>query len=245
MSFLELFKSPSLIAAHRGFSHFNPENTLRALQFSLGRCDFVEIDVQLSSDKKAVIFHDETLQRTTNMDKPLKVYELSYKELSRLDYGSWFDGIYEPMLDLGTALEFAKKHKMPLNIELKDISEFCPDAEFVSIVLDLVKSYELQEEVLLSSFRHEYLALIKDMQTNISTAILVEDSLPKNHIEYLASLNAKAYNISDELADAKVIKSLRESAIFVNVYTINDEKRAKELFSMGVNAIFSDKLMKF
>jgi len=244
MSFLELFNSPSLIAAHRGFSHFNPENTLKALKFSLGRCDFIEIDVQLSRDKKAVIFHDETLQRTTNIDKPLKVYELSYEELSSLDYGSWFDGIYEPLLDLKTALEFAKKHKMPLNIELKDISEFCTDMEFVSIVLDLVKSYELQDEVLLSSFRHEYLAIIKEVQANISTAILVEDSLPKNPIEYLASLNAKAYNISDELADAKTVKSLREGAIFVNVYTINDEKRAKELFNMGVNAIFSDKLIK-
>ncbi len=244
MSFLELFKSSSLIAAHRGFSYINPENTLRALTYSIGRCDFIEIDVQLSSDKKTVVFHDETLQRTTNIDKPLKVYELSYKELSRLDYGSHFDGIYEPLLDLETALEFSKKHKMPLNIELKDISEFCADAEFVSIVLSLIDSFEMQEEVLLSSFRHEYLALIKEMKSNITTAILVEDALPKNPIKYLKSLGAKAYNISNDLADAKAIKSLRESDIFVNVYTINDEKRAKELFFMGVNAIFSDKLTK-
>ncbi|MDY0232559.1 MAG: glycerophosphodiester phosphodiesterase family protein [Sulfurimonas sp.] len=245
MSFLELFKSSSLIAAHRGFSHLNPENTLRALEFSLGRCDFIEIDVQLSSDKKAVIFHDETLQRTTNIDKPLKVYELSYKDLSRLDYGSYFDGIYEPLLDLEIALEFAKKHKIPLNIELKDISEFCADAEFVSIVLSLIDSFEMQEEVLLSSFRHEYLALIKEMKSNITTAILVEDALPKNPIEYLVALDAKAYHISDELVDAETIMSLRKCGIFVNVYTINDEKRAKELFNMGVTAVFSDKLIKF
>ncbi|EQB39248.1 hypothetical protein M947_07190 [Sulfurimonas hongkongensis] len=244
MRFLKLFKSPSLIAAHRGFSHFNPENTLKALEFSVGRCDFIEIDVQLSRDKKAVIFHDQTLRRTTNIDKDFKVYELSYKELSKLDYGSWFDGIYEPMLDLKTALGFSKKHKMPLNIELKDTSEFCSDAEFVFIVLSLIESFEMQEEILLSSFRHEYLAIIKEMQPNISTAILVEDALPKNPIEYLVALDAKAYNISDELADAKTVKSLRESDIFVNVYTINDEKRAKELFFMGVNAIFSDKLIK-
>ncbi|MCK9492576.1 MAG: glycerophosphodiester phosphodiesterase [Sulfurimonas sp.] len=244
MSFLELFKSSPLIAAHRGFSHFNPENTLRALEFSLGCCDFIEIDVQLSSDKRAIIFHDEDLQRTTNIGRSIKVYELSYKELSKLDYGSWFDGVYEPLLDLETTLEFAKKHNMPLNIELKDISEFYTDVEFVSIVLDLIESFEMQENILLSSFRHKYLALIKEIKPNILTAALVEDRLPKNPIEYLRSLGAKAYNISDNLADLKTIEILKESGIFVNVYTINDEKRAKELFEMGINAIFSDKLMK-
>jgi len=244
MSFLELFNSHLLIGAHRGFSHYSPENTLKALEFSVGRCDFIEIDVQLSYDKKAVIFHDENLKRTTNIDKDFKVYELSYIELSKLDYGSWFDGNYEPLLDLKTALEFAKKYNMPLNIELKDINKFCDDAEFVSIVLDLIERFEMQVTVLLSSFRHEYLEVIKERQTNIMTAILVEDAFPKNPIESLHSLDAKAYHISNDLVDAKIINSLREQGIFVNVYTINDEKRAKELSNMGVNAIFSDKLTK-
>lgn len=244
MSFLDLFKSPSLIAAHRGFSHYSPENTLRALKYSIGRCDFIEIDVQLSCDKKAIIFHDEDLQRTTNIGRSQKVYELNYQELSKLDYGSWFDGVYEPLLDLATVLEFAKEHNMPLNIELKDISEFCTDVEFVSIVLDLIENFEMQNRVLLSSFRHKYLALIKEIKPNILTAALVEDRLPKNPIEYLRSLGAKAYHISDELADAKTIKRLREDGVFVGVYTINSDKRAKELFEMGVNAIFSDKLTK-
>lgn len=242
MNFIELFKSPSLIAAHRGFSYFSPENTLRALKYSLGRCDFVEIDVQLSCDKKAVIFHDETLQRTTNINKPLKVYELSYEDLFKLDYGSWFDGIYEPLLDLETALEFGKEYRLPLNIELKDISEFCEDAEFVSIVVDLIEKFEMQDAVLLSSFRHEYLALIKQMQPKILTAVLVEDKLPENPIDYLLSLGAIAYNISNELVNEEVVRNLREQNIFVNVYTINDKTRAKELFEIGVNAIFSDTL---
>jgi glycerophosphoryl diester phosphodiesterase len=37
---------------------------------------------------------------------------------------------------------------------------------------------------------------------------------------------------------------LREAGFFVGVYTVNDEKRAKELFDMGVNCIFSDSLEK-
>lgn len=244
MSFLELFSSSSLIGAHRGFSKFNPENTLKALKYSLNRCDFIEIDVQLSRDKKTVIFHDETLERTTDIDKPLKVYELSFEELGRLDYGSWFDGIYEPLLDLSTALKFSKENNILLNVELKDISEFCADAEFVSIVLNEIKSLEMQEEVLLSSFRHEYLKIVHQVNPNIKTAVLIEDKFPKKPIEYLSSLGAIAYNINDELADLKTIKNLRENNIFVNVYTINCEKRAKELFDMGINAIFSDSLTK-
>jgi glycerophosphoryl diester phosphodiesterase len=44
--------------------------------------------------------------------------------------------------------------------------------------------------------------------------------------------------------DEKIVKKLREEGYFVGVYTVNDANRAKELFNMGVNSIFSDSLKK-
>jgi len=95
MNFLKLLNKKSLIAAHRGASSKAPENTLLAMQKSVGLCDFIEIDVQLSSDGVAVILHDKTLERTTNVKKlsayinrsSYKVSDFTYDELTVLDFG--------------------------------------------------------------------------------------------------------------------------------------------------------------
>ena len=155
MNFLELFKKKSLIAAHRGASSIAPENTFIAMKKSVGHCDFIEIDVQLSSDGVAVIMHDETLQRTTNVDK-LEVYksrlsynvcDFSFDELSGLDYG---DG--ETLLTLKRALEFIKENALYLNIEIKDVKKNFSDEQIVSTVLDEIEKLEVQNQVLISSF---------------------------------------------------------------------------------------------
>ena len=51
-----------------------------------------------------------------------------------------------------------------------------------------------------------------------------------------------ACNASDSIANAQMVLELKQAGYFVNVYTANDKKRKKELFAMGVNAVFSDRL---
>ena len=64
-------KIPHLIA-HRGYAKHYPENTLVALEAALkvGAC-YVEFDVQLTADGVPVVYHDDTLQRTTGIDQRL------------------------------------------------------------------------------------------------------------------------------------------------------------------------------
>ncbi|MGI9437745.1 MAG: glycerophosphodiester phosphodiesterase, partial [Geminicoccaceae bacterium] len=55
------------IVCHRGFNYLAPENTLAAAKLCIERAyDFVELDLQTTSDGKLVNFHDATLSRTTN-----------------------------------------------------------------------------------------------------------------------------------------------------------------------------------
>lgn len=245
MNFLELFKKPGLIAAHRGARSLAPENTLKALSMSRGRCDFIEIDVALSKDKVAIVMHDETLGRTTNVKElqefkkraPFRVCDFTLKELQRLDYGE-----NEPLLTLEIALEFVKQNRLFLNVELKDISGYVEDDFFVSIVLAQIKQYELEASILLSSFRHEYLALAKQKMPNMPTAALVENEHPKHLLAYLKDLKVEVYNLNQELADAQTVQELKSGGFFVGVYTVNTKKRKNELFAMGVNAIYTDKL---
>lgn len=95
--------------AHRGASAYAPENTLPA--FTLGAeqgAHFVEIDLQRTKDGQLVVLHDNTLERTTDvesvfpdrarlaLDDPEKkprwwLDDFTLDELRQLDAGAWFD----------------------------------------------------------------------------------------------------------------------------------------------------------
>jgi glycerophosphoryl diester phosphodiesterase len=111
-------------------------------------------------------------------------------------------------------------------------------------VLELVQKYEVEDRVLLSSFRHDYLRLIKAKMPQIPTAALVEGAHPQNLFTYLQELQVEVYNLDDLLVDGQTVKMLRDKGFFVGVYTINSASRRDELFAMGVNAIFTDTLYK-
>ncbi|MBE0515063.1 MAG: glycerophosphodiester phosphodiesterase [Sulfurimonas sp.] len=255
MKFLELMNKTGLVAAHRGARSIAPENTLSALTKSIGKCDFIEIDVGLSRDGAVIVMHDDTLQRTTNVaqidsfrdKKPYRVCDFNIDELSKLDYGSWFDansGRKEPLLTLKRALEFIKENNMFINVEIKDMSNCFEDKMVVGAVAKEIEDTGAQERVLLSSFRHEYLREAKKILFNVPTAALFEGNAQDNLLEYLKDLEVEAYHVDDASADEKKVKMLREAGYAVGVYTINSAKRAKELFAMGVNYIFSDSLDK-
>lgn len=92
---------PHAVAAHRGASFYAPENTLPA--FALAReygADYIECDLQRTSDGVPVIFHDADMSRTTDAAKKFRGREkdgigtFSYSEVASLDAGTWFIKTY-------------------------------------------------------------------------------------------------------------------------------------------------------
>jgi len=64
--------------AHRGYREKYPENSLIGVQAAIdAQAKFVEIDIQYSADRQAVIYHDSTLKRVSAIDKPLHQHTLS------------------------------------------------------------------------------------------------------------------------------------------------------------------------
>jgi len=61
-------EGPKLVIAHRGASGYLPEHTLEAkvLAFAQG-ADYIEQDVVMTRDDQLLVFHDLTLERTTNV----------------------------------------------------------------------------------------------------------------------------------------------------------------------------------
>src|SRR5439155_25260404 len=62
-------RSKQLIA-HRGASGYAPEHTMASYQLALDqRADFVEPDLAVSKDGVLICLHDDTLERTTNVEE--------------------------------------------------------------------------------------------------------------------------------------------------------------------------------
>lgn len=253
MSFFDNFKKKNLIAAHRGYSSKYPENTMIAFENSVGKSDFIEFDVQLTKDYIPVIIHDETLQRTSNIEyidefyhrKPWYVHDFEYEELLKLDISSWFNANVKKIQRVSTLdeiLTFAKDNNIYLNLELKDISFSNESLAFVDIVLSYIEKFYIKDKIIISSFNHDYLREIIKKDSLMQIAVLEYNFISENLVQYLKKLNAVAYHIDNETVTKELVKKLKDNDIFVNVYTVNDENRRKELFGMGVKAIFTDDL---
>lgn len=100
---------PPLTIAHRGASAYAPEHTLAAYLLAIEQgADFVEQDLQLTSDDVLICLHDADLARTTNVASVFPdrattrdiegrrrrgwfAIDFSLAEIKRLDAGSWFN----------------------------------------------------------------------------------------------------------------------------------------------------------
>ena len=87
-----------IIFAHRGASAHAPENTLAAfsLAVTLGS-PAIELDVQLSADDSVVVFHDPSVERTTNGKgriKDLTLDKLKVYDVGRLKPGTTYAHLY-------------------------------------------------------------------------------------------------------------------------------------------------------
>jgi glycerophosphoryl diester phosphodiesterase len=268
MTFFDNFHSLGLIAAHRGFRACYPENTLCAFKASVGRCHFIELDVQMSKDFVPMVFHDSTLERTSNAEElsnqfalqSLNLNDWRLSQLKKLDIGSWFlhtdpfgtiirketsvgqliKEMPQTMMTLEEVLLHPSLRKIPINIEIKDLRGKEQHKKVTEQVVEVIQRTNSAKRVLISSFNHDYLVIAKNCAPAISTAALQHRSHPKNLIDYLKSLGVAAYHPADEITDAALIKKLRAAGLGINVYTVNSSKRQQELFAMGATAIFTD-----
>lgn len=80
------FTSKNKYIAHRGFSSLYPENTAIAFEKAADKgFEYVECDIWLTKDKKWVVIHDETIDRTSNGIG--KVAQYTFDELQKFDFG--------------------------------------------------------------------------------------------------------------------------------------------------------------
>ena len=128
-----------------------------------------------------------------------------------------------------------------VNVEIKDLSSTPDDdAVVVGMVVALIEKLDMVDNVIISSFKHDYLIQVKKINPKIVTAALVEQGF-NDPVALLVKLGAQAYNPGlSGLYDWSTIRQTRDAGYDVFVYTVNDETTMKQLFDAGVSGIFTD-----
>lgn len=189
--------------AHRGFKGKYPENTMLSFKKAIeAGADGIEFDVHLSKDGEIVIIHDETLVRTT--DGSGLVGEKTFAQLKKLNASKDYpDYQVQRILTLREYFDFAKETNLITNIELKTSIIDYPGIE--EKVYELIKEYGVEEKIIISSFNHNSLIKIKDLDQNIKCGVLESSRLyePRNYVrnlgmEYYHPLN---FTVTKEVAE--------------------------------------------
>ncbi len=229
-----------LIFAHRGACRVAPENTLPAFQAAMDLgADGVELDVQYSSDGKLMVFHNPTLEATT--DGAGRITSHTCEELRALDAGAKFDagfaGTRIPTLD--EVLDLLRG-KLLVNIELKALTP--TTFNMGTDVVAAVRAHDMADQVLLSSFNPFALRHAKRAGPGIECGLLLAADLPKWMHWSLTRRWSRADALHPDLpmVDAAYMARARGLGMPVRVWTVNEAADMQRMITLGVDAIISD-----
>ena len=151
---------------------------------------------------------------------------------------------------LAQCLELACSLKLLVNVEVKSLPRMYP--RLTADVVDTIQKLDCGSTVLVSSFDHRQLVIVRDMSTEIATGVLTGSRLA-NPREYLRWTKADAYHPCcngnfdstglgsvDGDFDTELIESVRSIDAGIQPWTANDAETIKQFLDAGVSGIISD-----
>ena len=160
---------PYLLFGHRGSPQQEPENTIPSFKRAIADgCNAIELDVHRTSDGHLIVFHDATLERTTNGAG--RVSEHTLAELQTLNAANLWPGRNEQIPTLKAVIE-ALPHNTIFNFEIKNFSFFSEQRTELELVR-FIHENKLRDRVILSSFNPLNIWRVKMSDPNIFTALL-------------------------------------------------------------------------
>jgi glycerophosphoryl diester phosphodiesterase len=251
-------EGPVLNIGHRGASAYAPEHTFAAYDLALEQgADYIEIDLQMTSDGVLVALHDKTLNRTADAPEGVPeqycrglVSKKTLEQIKMCDAGSWFGpeyaGLEEP-LRIPTLEEIFLKYGTSVNyyIETKN-PEAAPGME--DELLRLMDKYHLTEpaednwQVLIQSFSAESLMKIHEMNSELPLIQLYWAGTSKSIQRDLDAVSEYAVGIGPykKDVDAALVEAAHEHCLALHPYTVNTVEEMEDLISVGVDGMFTN-----
>ncbi|NJL57682.1 glycerophosphodiester phosphodiesterase [bacterium] len=226
-----------LIFAHRGASADAPMNTLAAFELAVQQgADGIELDVHRSIDGVAIVLHDFEV---THDRWQRAVSGMTLAQVKALDAGQWFGeqftGLRVPTLD---DVFDAVGQKLFVNVEIKSRTAETDGVE--QTVADCIARHGMGERVLVSSFNPLALHRFREIAPDVPVAVLDASAIPEALREMMRDFPHEAVHPHQDQVTAELVGEARCAGRRVNVWTVNDADRARELAALGVDALITD-----
>jgi glycerophosphoryl diester phosphodiesterase len=172
-----------LLIAHRGANYLAPENSLAAFAIAQSQgVDALETDLHVTRDGEIVLFHDHTLERTTDGQGALFACTLAELKRQRL---RGRDGVLtEERIPTLIELLVATQAEMPLLLELKDWR--FADRQHAERLVNVLAGYGVLAKCAIISFNQALVRSIREVYAGIPVGtITLVNPLPQGEGQLL------------------------------------------------------------
>ena len=204
---------------------------------------------------------DGSFINTTVESMQYNIYKMDYEEVKTYDVGMKPNPRFpqqqkmkavKPLLsDLIDSVEnYLTKKNLPrvqYNIETKSLpagdNKYHPlPAEFVELLMAVIKEKKIEERVIIQSFDLRSLQYLHEKFPTIKTSLLIEDSEEKDFEGQLKALGftPTIYSPNQTMVDEDMVKLCHEKGMKLITWTVNDSKQIKKLKKMGVDGMITD-----
>lgn len=222
----------AVIIAHRGAAGKAPENTLASIQQAIrDGADWIEIDVQESSDGEVVVIHDSDFMKLAGVN--LKVWEATLKQLKEVDIGSWFAPEFSAER-VPTLLEVLKETRGQARVMI-ELKYYGHDQQLEQRVVDIVEQAEMVKDVAVMSLKYDGVRKIRELRPDWVVGLLSAKAignLTKRDVDFLA--------VNTGMATPRFIKNAQLAGKQVFAWTVNDQVSISRMMSLGIDGVITD-----
>jgi glycerophosphoryl diester phosphodiesterase len=239
--------------AHQGSCTKAPSNTLPAFEIAVREgADVLETDMHWTKDGCIVLCHDETVDRTSNGEGPIKDFTL--EELKQLDFGYRFTpdgGKTYPYRGRGIQIPTLREAvqafpDIRFNIDIKP-SRPVYLRRFIREICEL----GAESRILIASFHHHVLQRFRALNPSIATSASVREcghfcvrlwaGLDKQRRMPFDAFQVPVDAFGIPVITKRFVECAHRVGKKVHVWTVDDPKTMVELLKLGVDGIVTNR----
>ena len=253
--------------AHQGGAREGPSSTMYAMRRAVDAgAHALELDVHATADRRLVVSHDATVDRTT--DGSGRIAELTWDELQRLDNAYWWvpdhvvdhdaaDGAHllrgrapeDPSLRIASLGEVLDAFPgLFLNL---DIKETAPDVEpYEALLGDQLRQFGRTDDVIVASFSDAAMASFAALAPEIRTAAatnataafyfaVAQGEAPPPAPFHALQVPPAFGGVT--VVDERFVDAAHAHGLAVHVWTIDEREEMEALLETGVDGIMTDR----